>query len=904
MSESEAWFQALFEGVETGIFVIDPETHTLVNANSVAAEMVGIPRQELLGSLCHKFVCPAEKGRCPVTDLGQTVDNSERVLTANGNRRAIIKTVRRVEVSGRSQLLESFVDITELKRTEALLRESEDRFRTAFEGAPYGMCMTAPSGRFMHANAALCSILGYSEQELLAGAWQEITYPEDLERSRQAGIQLNRPGATTLELEKRYIHKNGSVIWARAKISPANPTSSGPSYFITQIEDITQRRQADEAKAFLATLVESSPDAIVGKSLDGRILSWNRGAQELYGYTAKEMIGKPIALLVPPERMNEVQQGLRAAGRDGLVIRYETERVRKDGMHIEVALTLSPVRDVAGEITSIATIAYDITERRLREEQTHLQSAALNSTVNGMVICDRRGRILWVNPAFSQLTGYAAEEVVDKTPRLLKSGVQGEALYQHLWSTILHGDTWQGEMVNRRKDGSLYDEELTVTPVRSGDGAIHHFVAVMQDITERKRAQEALRENEERYRELFENASETIFTTDLEGRFTSMNLAAQQTFGCSQEEAAELDVWRVTVPESWQVLRDLGKAMLAGTVQRPSEIEVTAKNGRRVKLEIKPRLIRRGGETVGIQVIARDVTGRDLAEVELRQAQKLESVGRLASGIAHEINTPIQFVGDNTRFLQDAFHSLKAVFDKMRELRDAVSSGSVPAKLLEEVRRVEEESECTYLLEEAPRAIEQSLEGVDRIATIVRALKEFAHPEDTEMAPADLNKALISTITVARNEWKYVAEIETDFGELPSVVCNVGDLNQVFLNLLVNAAHAISDVVKSGEKGRISVRSAVEDGKIHISIADTGSGIPESIRGKIFDPFFTTKEVGRGTGQGLAIARSVVVDRHKGTLTFETEVTKGTTFHIYLPLSPERTATEIGGDSHVFQGWR
>jgi signal transduction histidine kinase len=182
---------------------------------------------------------------------------------------------------------------------------------------------------------------------------------------------------------------------------------------------------------------------------------------------------------------------------------------------------------------------------------------------------------------------------------------------------------------------------------------------------------------------------------------------------------------------------------------------------------------------------------------------------------------------------------------------------------------------------------------VERVATIVRAMKEFAHPEVREMAPADLNKALLSTIAVARNEWKYVADVDTGFADLPLVVCNVGDLNQVFLNLLVNAAHAIGDVVKDGDKGRIAICTAAEGNKVHISIADTGSGIPEGIRSKIFDPFFTTKEVGRGTGQGLAIARSVVVDRHKGTLTFESEVGKGTTFHIYLPLAQEEFTSEM-----------
>jgi signal transduction histidine kinase len=225
---------------------------------------------------------------------------------------------------------------------------------------------------------------------------------------------------------------------------------------------------------------------------------------------------------------------------------------------------------------------------------------------------------------------------------------------------------------------------------------------------------------------------------------------------------------------------------------------------------------------------------------------------------------------------------------KYQELRSNLASGSPTPKLLAEVQRAEEASDCAFLLEEVPRAITQTLEGVDRVATIVRAMKEFAHPEGREMAAADLNRALLSTLTVARNELKYVADVETDFGELPLVICNVGDLNQVFLNLLVNAAHAIGDVVKGTfGKGKIRVHTQAEGNTVLVTISDTGCGIAEANRPKVFDPFFTTKEVGRGTGQGLAIARTVVVDRHKGALTFESEVGKGTTFHVRLPVDPD-----------------
>jgi len=207
---------------------------------------------------------------------------------------------------------------------------------------------------------------------------------------------------------------------------------------------------------------------------------------------------------------------------------------------------------------------------------------------------------------------------------------------------------------------------------------------------------------------------------------------------------------------------------------------------------------------------------------------------------------------------------------------------------------VEEEADCAYLLEEIPQALAQTLDGVTRVATIVRAMKEFAHPEGKEMAAADINKALLSTLTVARNELKYVADVETEFGDLPLVVCNIGDINQVFLNLLVNAAHAIAEGTKgSGEKGKIQVRTSSEGNAVLVTISDTGCGIPEANRSKVFDPFFTTKEVGRGTGQGLAIARSVVVERHKGSLNFESEVGKGTTFCIRLPIDPGECPKEV-----------
>jgi signal transduction histidine kinase len=280
-----------------------------------------------------------------------------------------------------------------------------------------------------------------------------------------------------------------------------------------------------------------------------------------------------------------------------------------------------------------------------------------------------------------------------------------------------------------------------------------------------------------------------------------------------------------------------------------------------------------------------DVTDQRRLESELAQAQKLESVGRLAAGVAHEINTPVQFVSDSVSFVREAMNDLTDIVDKYRDLRTATLSGAGVAAAVKAAEDAEDNADLDYILENAPVALDRARDGLGRVAAIVRSMKEFAHPDRKEMAQVDLNQAIQSTLVIATNEYKYVAEIETGFADLPPINCFAGEINQVVLNLIVNAAHAIGDVVKgTSNKGKITVATRVQDEFVEIAVADTGKGIPVEARARIFDPFFTTKEVGKGTGQGLAIARSVIVDKHGGTLTFETEIGKGTTFFIRLPI--------------------
>jgi PAS domain S-box-containing protein len=282
-------------------------------------------------------------------------------------------------------------------------------------------------------------------------------------------------------------------------------------------------------------------------------------------------------------------------------------------------------------------------------------------------------------------------------------------------------------------------------------------------------------------------------------------------------------------------------------------------------------------------------------ELELRLAQKLEAVGQLAAGIAHEINTPIQFIGDSVGFLNGAFADLMALVGVYDELKRSAEHGAPAPELLQRVSDAEIEADMEYLTERVPAAFGRTVDGVARVATIVRAMREFGHPPTADLSPVDLNAVIENTLIVATSEYKYVADVACELGELPAVVCNRGDINQVVLNLIVNAAHAIGDVIgDSGERGTITISTAAQEETVRISIADTGGGISAEIGGRIYDPFFTTKAVGRGTGQGLAITRTIV-ERHGGTISFDTTAGQGTTFHIVLP-------THVASPEHHPQG--
>ena len=385
-----------------------------------------------------------------------------------------------------------------------------------------------------------------------------------------------------------------------------------------------------------------------------------------------------------------------------------------------------------------------------------------------------------------------------------------------------------------------------------------------------------------------QHSQEAVVIFDRGGMVEYVNPAFCELTGYSPEDAkgehhsaARMGVDPETEHEEVRQSFVLGRPW-AGTIQ------ARRLNGELYTAETNISPIRnKDGRVAGFVEVRRDITERERLQAQLTATQRLESIGQLAAGIAHEINTPIQFVSDNTRFLKDGFQDLKTILEQLNRR----TSGGIPG---EELERIFREGDAEYLAEEIPRAIDQTLEGIARVSTIVQAMKAFSHPS-SEKSLADLGELITNTVTVAKSAWKQFAELEIDVDpNLPLVPCIAGEFNQVILNLVVNASHAIEDRFQgTATMGLIQIKAHPVDEWAEIVITDNGGGMPPHVAEKAFDPFFTTKGVGKGTGQGLFLAHEMVSEKHGGTIEVDSTPGEGTTFTIRLPLVASAVAGEV-----------
>lgn len=432
---------------------------------------------------------------------------------------------------------------------------------------------------------------------------------------------------------------------------------------------------------------------------------------------------------------------------------------------------------------------------------------------------------------------------------------------------------------------------LTVTGF-SIEEAVHLLICIT-DITDRMMRISEMKRHQHLFKLITEHTSDLIAIVGRDGRRMYTSPSYQRALGWSQNELESSEPLGLLHPDDLESVRRTLAEMFLGAKAKPLVYRLATKGGSYRTFESHFSLVRDPqGDEDAVLFSARDITSRveaelerDRMEVQLRSAQKLEAIGQLAAGIAHEINTPIQYVGDNTRFLRDAFSDIGRAIAEHRGALAALNTSCLPKEVVDSMKALVDDSQLGYLLEEIPRAANETLEGVDRVAQIVRALKEFSYPIGEDPVMMDVNHCIETTITVAKNEWKYSADMVTDLApDLPAVPGFPGEFNQVVLNLIVNGVHSIQDALRERgeEKGRISIRTWNERDHVLVEISDSGMGIPPEIQGRVFDPFFTTKRMGKGTGQGLAIAH-VVLEKHQGKISFRSRQGEGTTFTLGLP---------------------
>ena len=928
---------------------------------------------------------------------------------------------------------------------QSALRQNQKRFAQILANLPDLAWTMSREGKIAYISPSIATLTGFSSSEFYEGGLRFLLgriHQDDREPVIRAGKELFTEGRH-FDVEFRFRKRDEKWIWLNGRTSGTfqagiNVLADGV------ITDISLRKAAEVELKSKTALLEAQLNA----TIDGILVIDSSGQRVLHNRRFVELFKIPLELLHtndhrpfmeyatsliknPEEWLNRVKY-LYSHPMETSHDEFEL----KDGTILE--RYSSPVVDEAGSRHGRIWVFHDITVRKNNEDRLRQLSLVVEQSPAAVVITDPKGSISYVNRKFTESTGYTADEVLGKNPRILNSGHSSLEAYQELWKTITQGGSWRGEFRNRKKSGELYWETATITPIFNSEGEITNFLALKEDITSRrltekklenvriladeanrslrakhlalegerqilhalidnvpdfmfvkdtqskfvvanaqtaralragtpkdlvgktdfdffppemakaffedeqevlrtgeplynreeaaldengnqiqilttkvpvrdgqgkitgiagvgriitarKQMENALREAEQKFRGIFDNAVIGIFQSTPEGRLLSVNPSMATIFGYdSPEEMVTL----ITDIENQLYVKSTDRADFKARVATVGGVqsyvcEGFRKDGSRIWLSMSVRAIFEDDVPIRFEGMCEDITERRAMESQLRQAQKLEGIGQLAAGIAHEINTPIQFVADNLAFLRNAWSTTSRLLDQYRNYGQDCAD-NFPPDVVSKFAAAEKDADWEFISSEVPNAVDQALDGVHRVAQIVKAMKEFSHPDSLDKIQVDLNQAIESTITVARSEWKYVADVDRDFdASLPLIVCYPGEINQVILNLLVNAAHAIGDKVRDGKKGTITVRTRARGPYAELAITDTGTGIPSSIQTRIFEPFFTTKDVGKGTGQGLALAHSIVVKKHRGKIWFDSEVGIGTTFFVDIPLGPD-----------------
>ncbi len=609
------------------------------------------------------------------------------------------------------------------------------------------------------------------------------------------------------------------------------------------------QEQQRHSRELLQAILQTAQDGYALTDAQGRFLEVNAASEKITGYTREELLQLSLPDLDADRATTDLSAALgriAAAGSN----RLERRLVRKDGRIIDLELSAQHLPTESGRYVFFVR---DITERKARALELELKSAALEAAANAIVITDREGVITWANTAFSTLTGYELSETIGRNPKkLIKSGQHPTEFYREMWEVILAGKVWSGELINRHKSGRLYDESMIITPLRDATGEIKHFIAIKQDISERKAAEAKLHESEERYRLLFDNNPLPMWLYDTETlQFIAVNDTTVQNYGYSREEFAGLSITSI---QSDEELARFKEVLRESEVDTPAENEWRhrRKDGTIFPVQIIARPLNFQGRKVRL-VMAEDITEKKELQEQFMRAQRLESLGMLASGIAHDLNNmlaPVLFTAPLLR-------------------------GSVTSERDQNIlSTLEKSAERGVGLVRQILAFAHGSSGVPRITQVKHIAREVI-----DVLEVSLPRSITVESNIVSDAWP--------------VEVNPTQIHQVLLNLGINARDAMPDggVLTFAVYNRTldaEAAATITDGRMGnwlvIEVTDSGTGIPPEVLEHIWDSFFTTKGEGKGTGLGLATVRSIVT-LHQGFIQVETVVGKGTTFRIFYPAS-------------------
>lgn len=617
--------------------------------------------------------------------------------------------------------------------------------------------------------------------------------------------------------------------------------------------EIADRKRAEEAlqaaKDYAENLIESSLDMIISTNENRQIVEFNRAAEEAFGYTKQEVVEKPAEVLyADPTETAKIRNALINHGR----FVGEVRNKRKNGEAFRSHLSVSVIRQGNIAVGTIG-ISRDITAQKRVEDQLRKLSLTVEQSPDIVIITDASGTIEYVNPKFTEVTGYTPEEVIRHNPRMLKSGLTRHEEYESLWNTILSGNQWRGELHNKRKNGELYWASAAISPIKNSEGIITHFVGIQQDITVQKKADQALRESEERFRKIFEDGPLGMAIVNSEYRFVKVNSALCRMVGYPENELTRMTFQEITHPED--IAKDLflsEKVFKGEMADFQLEKRYITKNEEILWVALTATVIRdeHGKPLYGLAMV-QDITERKRIEEELQatqlqliQSAKFESVGQLAAGVAHEVKNPLAIILQGVTFLS--------------RLGLPIGNDNNVGLVLEKMR-----------------------DAVTRADRVVKGLLDFSSPSAPEMVQAALNPVVEHALSLVQHELiKAHVTAVTELGEdLPPLKLNRNKIEQVFVNLFVNAVQAMPN------GGTLTVRTAAKRGSrfapvvggrktdlrrpghtfVVVEIEDTGPGIPEDKLDRVFDPFFTTKPVGQGTGLGLPVTRKIL-ELHGATI--------------------------------------